>query len=355
MSMNIPASLDADIDRVFKIDADVASQQAGGDDEDVLDAQDTDEGGGSADADGDTTGSDAAASTDDPTAVDDLVDLPEPLNERPLRNEKGEIVDKDGRVIAGTKAEKRDFFNYNKLAVAANKLRGERDTAMQQLKQLQGLRDLPKSLGLTADQVTESLQFRARLEKDPIATVREIVATVVGNGYTMDQLFGPDAPAAINASIVQQQIDKHLGPIRAEHDAKQRESQVTQAAENDFNDFVESHEYADVHGNEIVALVQRDGITPQAAYYELKVAAARRGLDFTKPLIPQLQAAGGRGQQQTQRVQSARTTQRFLPGNRPAAAAVATQDNAGSFVASPDMSFKDIVANAFKTVGARAS
>ena len=202
MSTNVPASLDADIDRVFKIDADVASQQAGGDDEDVLDAQDADEGGSSADADGDTAGSDAAASTDDPTAVDDLVDLPEPLNERPLRNEKGEIVDKDGRVIAGTKAEKRDFFNYNKLAVAANKLRGERDTAMQQLRQLQGLRDLPKSLGLTADQVTESLQFRARLEKDPIATVREIVATVVGNGYTMDQLFGPDAPAAINASIV---------------------------------------------------------------------------------------------------------------------------------------------------------
>lgn len=345
----VPANIDADLDRVFKFDEDISAQHA----EDV-NTNDEQQSGGDEQSQSVQGADDQANPQASEQEQDELKDFMPAMGEKPQRDAKGNIIDKDGKVIAGTRQEKRDLFMYNKLRVAADGLRRERDEARGKLQQVQALLDMPKRLGLNMEQVQEAVTFRAQLEANPIATVREIIAKVVASGYTMEQLFGPDAPAAINASIVQQQIDKHLAPIRQKHDAQEREQQIARDAEQDFRNFVEAHEYADVHGNEIAAIVQRDGVAPEVAYYQLEAAAAKHGLDFSKPLIPQLQAkqGGGRQVQQNGREQQHTQQHRHLPGARSAVGAPAVQTQRNGLNITPQTSFKDIVADAFKTVAA---
>jgi hypothetical protein len=350
MNTQVPQGLSDDLDRVFKINDDIASQQyeldiengVDTDDDTVVDQQQQP-------PSGEQNTQDDAGDEADP-----LDGLPPAYDSRPPRDAEGRIIGSDGKPIASTRQEKRDLFTYNKLRGVADNLRRQNETMTRELGQLRSLQQMPTQLGLNMDQVTEAMQFRARIESHPIDAVREIVARVIGNGYTMDQLFGPDAPAAINASIINQALDQRLRPLTSRIAAEEREATVSRGAEEDFNTFVADHEYADVHGHEIVHLVQRDGVSPERAYYELRLAAERNGLDFSQPLIPQFAAKQGdqqgqqpaRGGQQQQRQQT-----RSLPGARSPAAG-APSAPASNFTVRPDTSFKDIVANAFKTVAA---
>ena len=325
-------SLDEDIDSVFQFGNEM-------NDSPVDDTND--------DA-GNTSDANAAGGDKEAPVVDDSADLkeglPDPLTEKPLRNEKGELVDKDGNVIAATRAEKREFFAQNRMRHALDKIDAENKTLKQQLQGLQQLQQLPTRLGLQTEQVVEAMQFRAQLESDPINAVREIVARVLQSGYTMDQLFGEGAPAAINAKIISDQLDTRLKPITDRFAASEREQRITEAAEKDLNDFVDTHPYADIHGEQIARMVQQYDLTPEKAYYELRVAVLEKGLDFSKPLGPQVEA--GRS---TQTRQPAPVQQRSTPGGPRSVApngtdSVATRQQTFA----PDTPFKDIVAAAFR-------
>jgi hypothetical protein len=267
--------------------------------------------------------------------------LEPPLTERPQRDELGRVLDKDGNIIAGTKTEKDLFFQLNRTRAAAVKLNETNARLEGELKALRDYAELPKKLGLSTAEAEESLKFRAQIESDPVTAVREIVARVLANGYTMQQLFGEDAPAAINAAIINRTLDERLKPITDRYQSEEREQRIAKAAEEDLNGFLEKFPDAELHGELIARVVEQHGLTPDEAYYELKLGAQQRGLDFSKPLLPQMQAA--------QKQRSQPTQQRPTPGaHRQVASQTVQPAQDQKKLIDPNTSYKDIVALAMR-------
>jgi len=287
---------------------------------------------------------------------DGLLDgLAPKLNGKPQKDAQGNIIGPDGRIIAMTREERREVYNFNRMRAAAEHYK---KTGEDLQKQLQGLSQYAQAVqqsGVTPQQATEALQFRARLESDPVSTVRDIVARVLGNGYTMEQLFGGEAAGIMNAKMLEQQLDQRLRPLNERIASDEREQRIRETAERDMNSFLDEHEYADVHGEAIAHLVQSRGMTPQKAYYELRHFAATNDLDFTQSLreqIAQRLENGGQQQQQQQRPQERQ--QRNAPstpgGQRTAGGAnppVSVKDNS---YAAPDSSYRSIVEDAMRGV-----
>lgn len=323
-------SLDEDVDQVFGLGVEPAPNDADNDtpvDDTTDDAQPAEKQAAEQPAEG----------------AEQQDDAGEPLRAPPRKDAQGNIVDENGNIVAATRQEKNAFYAVNRARAAADHANRELTQTRQQLERLQTYAELPKRLGLDMNAATEALQFRAKLDSDPVNTVREIVARVLQNGYTMQQLFGEDAPAQINAAIIQQQLDKKLGPITERFAAQERETQIETRAREDLEAFVADHEYADLHGEHIARIVQEHGVSPEKAYYELRLAVTQRGFDFSKPLAEQFAATQGQPRN------AAQQQQRPTPGaRRPVtdnAAPIQTQQR----MISPDTSFKDIVSMALKS------
>ena len=325
-------TLEDDVDAVFGLQDDLAN----------TDTQTDDNSGEQNAAD---TNVDAATTPrgDGEQQADLFEGLAPPLKDKPLRDDQGRIVDKDGNVIAATREEKQNMFNYNRLRHTADKI-AQRNTQLEgEITKLQRIRDLPAQLGITVEQMGEAAQYRAGLERDPINTVRDIVAGVMQKGYTMQQLFGDDAPSTLNAGLIRRELQQHLQPITERFATEQREQRVQERATNDMQDFVANHQFAEVHGDAIANLVGRnEGMSPEKAYYELRMWAADRGLDFSQPLGPQVQ-------QQRQQPSQRQPQQRFTPGSRSMQNGNA-QPMQQAQVFGPETSYKDIVANAFRNL-----
>lgn len=219
------------------------------------------------------------------------------FTEKPKKGPRGELLDAKGNVIAGTRREKQLAFNLNRAQYAANLANREVRRLQEQVRSFSGVAQAIRQSNLSPQLVQEAIALRARAEAQPIETVREIVAKVLASGVTMEQIFGNDAVPAINARIVTNELDRRLGPLERREQQAARAQRIEQQAGEQLEDFLYQHEHAAVHGVEISRLVEDNGLTPEKAYYEIRSWAERRGLDFSQPLGPQLQAkARARGQ-----------------------------------------------------------
>lgn len=267
----------------------------------------------------------------------------------PQRDANGNIIDHKGRVLEG-RQDKRDFYAYNRVRLAADKLSKRNDELQRENQQLQHIAALPKALGLDMQAVQEAIQFRADFQREPVGTIREIVARALNNGYTMEQLFGGEATGIINSKMMQQTIDQRLQPLTSRFAREETEQRIHTQAQSDMDNFIAEHQYADVHGEQIAKLVGDHEISPQKAYYELRGWAQQHGFDFTQPLEPQVQQRvqqlqqqqrdGSQQQQPAQRQPSTPGTRRVANGAMPTAPV--------SAMAPADSSFRDIVADAFR-------
>lgn len=295
-----------------------------------------------------TTDADAAAATPD-AAEDDGSGLAPALDGKPERDAEGRILGKDGRVLAEGREERRNLYNYNRLAKVTDTLRASNQRMETELAGLRHIAEMPGKLGLRLGDVEEAIQFRAQIDRDPVTAVREIVARVLNNGYSMEQLFGGDAPGYINGQMVKSQIDQHLAPLNKRFAETEREERITTQARTEMDNFVQNHEYADTHGQQIAFLVQERGLDPVKAYYELRSWAQTNGLDFSQPLAPQVAArsqpaanGNGNGRQAPGRQPPS------TPGNRRAAVPANAPNAPVSQYANPDADYRSIVANAFR-------
>jgi len=238
------------------------------------------------------------------------------FDDKPRRGPRGELLDKAGNIVAGTRREKQLAYNLNRAQYAANVANRENRRLLQAMTQFNQLGEMVRRSNLTPQLVQEALELRARAEQDPINTVRDIVSRVLASGVTMDQIFGNDAVPNINANLIKNELDKRLGPLQRREEQAARSERINQRAAEQLDDFLFNHEHANVHGVEISQLVDAQQLSPERAYFELRSWAERRGMDFSQPLRPQVlaamqQARGGGGRQQPQR----RTTPAGARGN----------------------------------------
>ena len=283
-----------------------------------LEQQQPQEGGNEGQAQGETTETGSDKHTGKSRGKDEQL-----FTDKPKKGPKGELLGKDGQVVAATRREKQLAYNLNRAQYAANQ-------ASRQLRQMQGvfqqyqaLDQVMRQNNLSPQQANEALQLRAMAEKDPITAVRDVVARVLATGVTMEQLFGTDAVPNINARVITNELDRRLGPLERQGQMAQQQRQIEERAQVQMEEFVQTHPHAETHGVEISNLVQQHGLTPERAYFELRSWVERRGFDFTSALRPQIEQAMKRQQQPNGQ-------RRSTPGSMRGAGGVPTQSTTNS-------------------------
>lgn len=270
--------------------------------------------------------------------------------ERPLRDAQGNIVDKAGTILAQKGKESRIFFENGRLKTAVRTIEQKNQELAQRNAKLNAdvaeyahISALPKALGLSNDAVVEALNIRGMLERDPVKGVQEIVARVLGMGYTMDQLFTGDSTKYINGRAVEEALDRRLKPITDRFTQEQRQVEVNQEADRAYTSFVQQHEYAEVHSDAIANLMSQ-GEKPEMAYLKLENFAIRNGLDFTQPLGDQIAAMQQRGAQQATQQRVVPQAPQNLPGSRrPVATQQPAQINQPQEMASASDDWRTII------------
>jgi hypothetical protein len=150
----------------------------------------------------------------------------------------------------------------------------------QHMQQFAALDQAMKQNNLSPQMAQEALALRAMAEKVPVMAVRDIVARVLATGVTMEQLFGTDAVPQINARVITNELDRRLGPLEKQTQARQRQAEIEERAQVQMEQFVQQHPHSETHGVEI----------SNRSWVE------RRGFDFTSPLKPQIEQAMKRQQ-----------------------------------------------------------
>ena len=237
------------------------------------------------------------------------------FTEKPKKGPKGELLGKDGQVVAATRREKQLAYNLNRAQYAANQASRQLRQMQHVFQQYQAIDQVMKQNNLSPQMASEALQLRALAERDPVGAVRDIVARVLATGVTMEQLFGTDAVPQINARVITNELDRRLGPLEQQTKQAQQMRRIQETAQVQMEEFVQSHPHAETHGVEISNLVNEHGLTPERAYFELRSWVERRGFDFTSPLRPQIEAAMQRQQRSGGRRQSTPGSMRGVAPN----------------------------------------
>lgn len=259
----------------------------------------------------------------------------------------GNIVTSDGKIIAKAGSERRQFERFTKLAGDHQKTSQQAQQLEQQLREINFLNNVPRQYNLSNEDVAQGLEIARRLKAgDVLGIAREFVAMAAAKGVNISQIVGEKAGDAIDMVALRAMIDERLAPIMQSQRQSTETSEVERQAVQNYERFVSDNEYADIHGDVIVAAAQRNGTSLQVAYNQTRDFAIRNGFDFSIPLGPQIEARQQQLQQQQQRPPS-QTQQRPLPSGSASTRGNVVEPPTPQF-ADPNDDWASIIRNAMK-------
>ena len=204
--------------------------------------------------------------------------------EQPLA--AGDLKLQDGTIVKAG-AERRYYEQYN--------IERQRSADLNnQLKQMTGSRDRFRDEVNTLRSTAQSLQgaepevtalgikIVGDLQRDPLGTVRKLVAECVAAGHTIEGI-----QAGLSAEVMAM-IQQRVTPTQQQGPT---EEEINNAALAEVNEFYGSFPDARVH-DALLARVLADHPTldMRTAYFELKKSFAEKGFDWSKPLEVNLQS-----------------------------------------------------------------
>jgi hypothetical protein len=269
-------------------------------------------------------------------------------------DDKGNLVDARGNIIAAAGAERRHYEKTQQQGRYIATL--ERDIAALRSgsEMAQALNGAPAQLGLSASETDLALQFVSSFKKDPVATARWALQETMRMGYNLQQIVGDAAPGqplggSMDLGAVKAMIAEAVQPLVGDRQAAQRNAQIATDAERDYNAFIAKHDNAAVHDDTLANMLRQDDtLTPETAYWQLVAYAARNGLDFAQPLRAQVLARQN-GQAASNGHAQPPSAQRQMPmpnGSNPVGN---MQQNDG--MAAPDDSWDSIVQASLRSAG----
>src|SRR5690606_34928508 len=128
---------------------------------------------------------------------------------------KGNLVDKNGKIIAKAGPERRIAEEKQRLQARVRHLDAENAKMRQELVDRNFLNGLPAKYNLSNDDVARFMQFMAVGKASPIEGVRLVIAEAVKQGITLEQILGEDGAGvrSIDARAITSIIDERLKPI----------------------------------------------------------------------------------------------------------------------------------------------
>lgn len=247
---------------------------------------------------------------------------------------QGNFVDaQTGQLVARRGAERRMYEKARKMETTlvntqqelariqqhTQRLAHELQTRQQQQPEEPAVVKTARERNLSDQDMQLGLDIVSQIKTNPVQGVQWVLQTAMQQGYTIEQLLGqtPDGQSNVGSlqmGAVKQMIDQAVQPLTQRQQHEQQEAQQREEVQRKYETFVNSHPFSNVHMDAIVDLVQNNpNLTPESAYYEIKLFAQQNGLDFSQPLAPQVQAMQQQ-QQVPMQPQQPVTAQPPIPG-----------------------------------------
>lgn len=258
----------------------------------------------------------------------------------------------DGTVVRGgaerrfyeqreTARQERDHFK-KQLETATNELertKSELDTVKQSVESVHGMDPHVVSIGA---------KIVSDMQRDPIGTLKKLVAETAAQGYNVE-----DLGVGVDTAAIKRLLDERL-PNNAEREPTEEE--YVAEATREANTFFSQYPDARPHDTLLASLLRdHPGLDLHSAYFQLKNAFAEKGFDWSLSLEDNLKAQSdqsnnnGGGQQQNQQQQKNDNVP--LPGARGNADSGEFKLNSGNGIAHEDMDTSDIVRQAMRESG----
>lgn len=230
---------------------------------------------------------------------------------RPLGNsghytdQRGNVVDREGHIVAFAGRERRMWQEVQRSRASISELTSELERVRKSSDDIGLLNGLPKSMGLTPDDVRESMSIVKMFKENPVLAARDVLARAKALGYTMEQIVGKGpADNGIDLAAVNRLLDARLGPVSERNQQQAQEEQDRAEAVRAYNHFMDTHENADIHEDVIARLLNRrkaEGVpmSVEAAYFAVREFVRANGLNFNAPIEPQIAAMRAAVDQQT--------------------------------------------------------
>lgn len=267
-----------------------------------------------------------------------------PIGDGTFTNAKGDIVDAKGAIIATNGFAARMYSTNKRLKTQLEEQNAQLSQVQAAVGEVRALATSIRNYNLDNTEVAQALDLAGRMKKgDHLGVAKEVLAIIAAQGYNITDLLGSEVGDSIELKAINKMIDERLAPITRQEQDRQRTVQAEQAGRRQYDRFVADNPHADVHADDIVEVMKREGCQPQQAYNRLAQFAYANRLDFSKPLKPQIQAyLASRAQQgqQQQRPNTQPQGQRPLPngagsrtnGAMPSTALSNADDDWGSII-----------------------
>ena len=256
-------------------------------------------------------------------------------------DQHGNLVDGNGNVVARAGKERRLFEENARLKhVQVPELTKRLEDATRQLQQAQQVGNAPQQYGLNNQEAVQGMQLVAAWKRDPLQVIQYVLAEAKAAGYDLSKI---GLGTQLDTAAVNRMLEQKLAPLLQSQQQAQQQEQIQQETTRQYQAFIATYPDVTIHEDIIGEMLRKDErLTPDAAYYKLKNFVVENGLDWSKPLQPQLAAL--QSGQQTQRTQQTQKVPPIGGGRHGNARTVPT--TSVPTVASADADYSDIVSEA---------
>lgn len=232
-------------------------------------------------------------------------------DEKPTGAANGDLTLVDGTVVKAGKERRyyeRAELTRQQLSMRTNELQQANASKERIQQELNTLKNTVQSLhGAEPAHVATGIKLVRDLTRDPVGTLKALLTEAVAAGYTIEGIG-----AGIDAQSIRQSLESKIQPLLEQQQQQQTVEQTTQQIEQEVTQFFAAFPDAVPHDALIAQVMERNpSLTISDAYFQLKSAAIDRGLDWSKPLVPQMQAS-----EQQQQPSQQQQQQKPMPNGR---------------------------------------
>lgn len=218
---------------------------------------------------------------------------------------KGNIVDKDGKIVARAGSEARLWQEASRATAQVANLTRINEQMQQRMQANEAIMqrarevaELPQKLGVSKEDFNEGITLMSKWRSDPLGVAKEIVARAMSFGYNATDILGKNAGDSLEMSALRRLVDEATAPMKQQRERETQQQQEQTRGQQEYNAFVTRYPLAEVHADAIARLMS-NGSPAVDAYFAVKEFALENGLDFNSPLGPQVAAMRNGGQRHT--------------------------------------------------------
>ena len=247
-----------------------------------------------------------------------------------------DLLDASGNVVARGGPERRLYEQLQSTRTQVADVTSKLKEANAKLQAFESSGSVGQQLGLTPVEVINGSKLAAALKQNPIETVKFLLTQLQAAGHNVDSIAGGHTDVNAIKSIIEQS----LKPFRDRFESQNKVDEATRRGQEEYGRFVAKYPDAELHGDSIAQLLREDNdLTPDAAYFKLRMFYTENGLDWSKPL-EQIE------QELNKQKRPSSLTRRPIPGRGSSGANVEDADD----VVHADTSIDDIIRSAMKEV-----